>query len=86
MAQTRIYSVRDEMVGKYHNPTFIAEGEHSEEEAIRIFKMSVNGNPLWNNSPNDFTLYQIGTFDDETGVFTTCKKEIIGAKAVKGKE
>lgn len=63
-----VYSIRDKLVA-YQSPFYM----HSDEQAIRSFKMAVNA-----ETPNsisqafaDMDLYRLGTFDDMTGVFTS---------------
>lgn len=48
-------------------------------EAIRSFRQAVNDpqTPI-NNNPTDFELYQLGTYNDQTGVITATERELIG--------
>jgi hypothetical protein len=42
---------------------------HTRAEAIRSFRQAVNDKttPMHNN-PTDYELYQVGTYDDQTGI------------------
>lgn len=82
----KIYSVKDELSGNFHNPMFLASSEISEKEATRIFKSEVNNTSIWKDNPHDFTLYYLGSFDSKTGEFVNEKKEIINGSAVKGEK
>lgn len=77
-----IYSVKDKMTNKFHNPMFICDHEHVEEEATRIFKMQINENPLWRNNPEDFDLYMLGALDDESGTLKNEVKKIADGRSV----
>ncbi len=62
-----VYSVFDEAAGTFA-PPFILQ---SDGLAVRTFSAEVN-NPksgVLYQSPGDFSLHRLGTFDDETGVF-----------------
>ena len=69
------FTVFDQAVGAHVNPFFL----RSNGEAIRAFTAEVN-NPQSNfhQSPKDFTLLRVGTFDDNTGVFTPEQKVALG--------
>ena len=61
----KIFTVYDTKVGAYLNPFFL----RSTAEAIRSFEQICNEeNHQFYKHPSDFTLFEIGTFDD-----TTCK-------------
>lgn len=61
-----IIGVRDELTGAFFQPNFF-KGEKAKEQALRLFETQVNDNPIWRNNPNDFGLYQLGEFNEETG-------------------
>ena len=61
-----IIGVRDELTGAFFQPNFF-KGEKAKEQALRLFETQVNDNPIWKNNPNDFGLYQLGEFNEETG-------------------
>lgn len=62
----RVYSLFDSKVGAYQSPIF----RRSKLEAIRDFADKVNdpSNPLSRYS-EDFTLFELGVFDDEHATF-----------------
>lgn len=57
-----MYSIKDELNG-YTTPIPIM----SKELAKRYFKDQVIGNVTMKNSPKDFSLWKMGTFDTEAG-------------------
>jgi len=65
----KLYSVNDAKAGFYGNP-FSAR---TNSEAMRNFQQAINDtnpNNLMNAHPADFSLFEIGEFDDETGQIT----------------
>lgn len=82
MAISRIYSVKDELSGKFLNPFFLGDSETTEDEAIRIFRNNINNISLWKDNATDFSLYQIGAMDDTTGSIAGEATKIIGGRAV----
>lgn len=78
---TLIFCVKDRATDNFGNPMFLmATGQ-----ATRSFSDEVNrkeaGNQL-NMHPDDFDLYQLGTFDSETGTFQSYAPELV----VRGKD
>ena len=64
-----ICSVKDRAADAYGRPMFVP----SIGVAIRSFTDEVNRNDPENNlhnHPDDFDLYDLGVFDDQTGMFT----------------
>lgn len=57
-----MYAIKDELNG-YTTPIPFA----SQEIAERYFKDQMIGNPTLKNSPKDFSLWKMGTFDTEAG-------------------
>lgn len=55
-----LYAVRDKIVGAYNAPTLFV----NEEAAKRSFKALLQKRP---DIAEDLTLWNIGTFEDETG-------------------
>lgn len=82
MAISRIYSVKDELTGKFLQPFFIGDSETTEKEAMRIFKNNINNISLWKDNANDYSLFQIGAMDDNTGTIVSQVDKIIGGRAV----
>ena len=58
-----IATVKDELTGKFYQPNFFS----SALDATRMFKYQVNENKYWKANSGDYGLYELGTYDDETG-------------------
>jgi len=75
----RIYSVKDLKAAAFAPPFFLGR----DEVAVRTFKSAVNDptHPM-HPHPEDYHLYHVGEFDDETGVITALEQPrfIIAAK------
>lgn len=65
--KVQIISVYDAAVGEYLQPTQV----RTTLEGLRAFKDAVN-NPQsdFHKWPSDYTLFNLGEFDTETGIFT----------------
>lgn len=62
-----LFAVRDTKVGVFQKPFLMRNAA----EAIRGFESVVNDhNTEFYRYPDDFTLYQMAEFDEETGVIT----------------
>lgn len=59
-----MYSIKDELNG-FTTPIPIA----TEEIAKRYLLDQVKGNPTIGNSPKDFSLWKMGTFDSDSGTY-----------------
>lgn len=80
-----MYSVKDEMTGKFMNPMFVEEGENADTEAIRQFRSNVLNIQLWKDNPSDFNLYLVGRFSDVDGAsITTIDKIASGRSFING--
>lgn len=77
-----MYSVKDELTGKFMNPMFIERSDIAENEAIRQFKSNLNGIKLWKDNPNDFSLYLVGLFDDNSGASAMAVSKVISGRSV----
>ena len=77
-----IYSVKDELTDKFHNPIFIPDSNTSESEATRIFRSQMKNTQLWRDNPSDFSLHYLGAIDDSNGVIKSEIKKIIDGRAV----
>lgn len=77
-----MYSVKDELNGKFMNPMFVENNDSADSMATRQFKSNVNDISLWRNNPNDFSLYLVGMFDDEEGVIVTPIKKVVSGRSV----
>ena len=78
----KMYSVKDEMTGKFMSPMFTEEGEMSDSLATREFRSHMNTIQLWKNNPNDYSLYFVGIFDDETGAESVPLEKIISGRSL----
>ena len=62
-----IIAIRDDKTESFGQPQFVK----TKGEAIRMVQQAVNGQPDANNAlqnyPEDFTIYAIGEYDDDTG-------------------
>lgn len=75
MAKFTIAAVKDELSGTFLQPTFAG----TLDEIKRSFKYQINNNPIWRDNPSDFSLYNIGEFDDQTGeIISSVYKEVSG--------
>lgn len=76
--KTHVFSVLDSKVGTFAQPWFsptVASGLRAFTEAAQ------DGNSMLAKHPGDFTLYLLGTFDDETGIFQADKPSALGTAA-----
>lgn len=60
----RMYSVRDKAVDAFLQPFFV----RAKGEAVRSFLDAVSNNAQFRSHPHDYDLYDIGKFDDNTGL------------------
>lgn len=77
-----IYAIRDNQVAAFSQPFY----SQTNGSALRAFSDHVNenGTPA-NKHPQDFDLYQLGTYDDQTGAITSMTPVRIGS-AIEYKE
>lgn len=70
--KVNLYSIFDSKLATYGKPWY----ELTDAAAIRAFADAVadssNPNNQYNKHPEDFSLYVLGSFDDQTAVFKTC--------------
>ncbi len=60
-----VYSIYDSAAGVFTSPTI----DISDASAVRSFQQAIaNSGSVMNFKPDDFSLYQVGTFDVELGV------------------
>ena len=77
-----MYSVKDELTGKFMSPMFVEKDDHAEQQAIRQFKSNLNNIKLWKDNPNDYSLYIVGIFDDMSGAKAISVNKIIDGRSV----
>lgn len=80
---TKIFSVFDSKASYFGRPF----DDQSDSSAIRNFSDAVNDgsnpNNLWHKHPEDFSLFQVGEFDNLTGeLIPVLPKNLITASAV----
>ena len=66
----QIFAVRDRATVQFGNPMFLV----TSLQAIRSFADEINNkdtNNLLNKHPDDYDLYNLGTYDTDTGTFET---------------
>jgi len=81
--QTQIFVIYDSAVDAYLNPMFF----RSKGEALRSFGVAVNDpNTQFHVHPGDFTLFEIGAYDDATGAITQLDAKISLGNAIEFKE
>lgn len=78
----KMYSVKDELTGKFMNPMFTEDLETSDREAIRQFRSNMNNIRLWKDNPNDYSLWLVGGFDDQQGSYSVVVEKIIDGRSV----
>lgn len=77
-----MYSVKDELTGKFMSPMFVEKDDHAEQQAVRQFKSNLNNIKLWRDNPNDYSLYSVGIFDDMSGAKAIPVNKIIDGRSV----
>lgn len=80
-----IFAIKDDKTGSYSRPTYAV----NQGACIRDMKILVNGDDQGNlisQYPEDFNLYRLGSFDQETGVITPKVEFILCLGELKIKE
>lgn len=68
------FSIYDEKAKAYIPPFFM----HRQAQAIRVFTDCLKDeNHQFSKNPGDYTLWQIGAFDDDIGQATTDSRELL---------
>lgn len=73
-----VYAIKDNLVNKFYSPNYYP----SDEEALRDFKFKMNDIKQWKFNASDYTFHRLGTFDDESGIFTTGVEQIANGRSV----
>ena len=73
-----VYCVKDELQNEFLTPVYAKD----EKLAIRDFKYKINSIEQWKYNSADYSLFKLGTFDTETGVYTTNIEKICGGRSV----
>lgn len=77
----KVFAVKDHKVGIFMKPVF----DHHAGSAIRGFEDVVrSGDSPFSRHPNDFTLFELGSFDENNGVFKCLEHpiELLSARQV----
>lgn len=82
MRNIKIYAVKDELTDTFLQPTY---GEN-DLEITRLFAYQINNTPIWKDNPSDYSLYRLGTFNEETGEIESKVERLTGGRAVWKKE
>lgn len=70
----QIFAIYDHVARTYTTPFF----QHNKEMAIRAFgNMTSNDQTQYGQNPEDYTLWHIGEYDDETADITPMKDNLI---------
>lgn len=77
-----IVAVKDELTGTFLQPTF---GENI-EALKRIFATQINTIAIWKENASDFSFYQLGLFDQETGRIVSDVVKLVSGHSVLRKE
>lgn len=63
----KMYTVKDVKTGIFNAPVYCHNTAHAMRVMSSVFQNDEHQYSLW---PEDFTLYEVGSFDDNTGVIT----------------
>ena len=72
--KTSAYSIYDVKEKKYNFPMFVS----NELVAIRNIQAAMQPGSMLMMFPNDYELYYIGEYDDETGLIAPCEPKYVG--------
>lgn len=81
----RMYSVKDELTGKFMQPLYVDVTEDiriCDQIAIRQFKSQINNIQLWKDNANDYSLFLVGEFNDESGAKSVAIEKITSGRSV----
>lgn len=62
----KVFAVYDKAVELFMPPIFL----RSEGEAVRALRTALLGDHAFAKSPDDYALYELGAFEEESGAFT----------------
>ena len=76
----KIFAIHDTQARAYLPPFFL----HQTEMAIRTFRDCINSDDhQFGRNPGDYTLFEIGNYDDELGQITNHKEPIMLGNGLK---
>lgn len=67
-----IYAIKDKLTNRFMQPFYL----RNEQEAKRLFASQLNNIDIWKENPEQFILYELGTFNEELGFMTMDNIEI----------
>ena len=71
------YAVKDLMTNKFMSPAL----SESDEVATRQFRSNITHINLWKDNPQDFDLWRLGTYNDETGEITYNPEKVVNGRS-----
>lgn len=81
--KSKVYTVYDSKVESYMNPFLM----QTKGQAIRAFADSVNDEKTqFYKHPEDFTLFEIGEYDDASGVYSMHESKVSCGTALEFKQ
>lgn len=75
--KAQVYSILDNKTGLFTAPVLC----HNNPHAMRVFTDAFRGESQYAKFPGDFSVMNIGTFNDETGEIESCKPQFVATGA-----
>lgn len=82
MATQKVCAVRDSAMEAFLRPFFVPTTNMAARSFVDEVNRNAEDNAMYKH-PDDYTLYCLGEFDEETGIFTNDAQVIMRAKDVK---
>lgn len=79
MAKMKCFSAHDKKIGIFYAPFFCA---HTGQALRNWDDLCNNPDTVMGKHPGDFNLYQVGEFDEDTGVFDPFPQPVHVANAI----
>ena len=73
-----VVAIKDKATERFMQPIFV----ETRQAAVRWFNHIITTTEMFKDNPQDFELWQLGTFDDKLGIYGTGDNDLI----TKGKE
>ena len=73
-----VYAIKDDLRNMFQQPVYFK----TEVESARYFKTAINNNQDLKYNSSDFSLWKLGTFDDETGTFESIISKEMNGRSV----
>ena len=74
-----VYAVKDELQGEFLQPIY----SENDTLATRHFKYQINNIEQWKYNASDYSLYRLGSFDTESGVYVSHVEKVCTGRSVK---